>query len=73
MLQKAVFSKLDSTPTKGIRWRYATNTKNLFIAQRGKSATAAAAYRAGEHIYDERSGKTHDFTRKGDVIHSIMR
>ena len=33
----------------------------------GKSATAAAAYRAGEKIYDERTGLTFDYTRKTGV------
>lgn len=33
----------------------------------GRSATAAAAYRAGEKIVDERTGEIHDYTRKGGV------
>ena len=33
----------------------------------GRSATAAAAYRAGAGITDERTGQTHDYTRKGGV------
>ena len=33
----------------------------------GKSATAAAAYRAGEKIKDERTGLTFDYTRKTGV------
>jgi len=33
----------------------------------GRSATAAAAYRAGCQITDERTGEIHDFTRKGGV------
>lgn len=33
----------------------------------GRSATAAAAYRAGEKITDERTGEIHDYTRKGGV------
>ena len=36
----------------------------------GRSATAAAAYRSGELIVDERTGEVHDYTRKGDVEHS---
>jgi hypothetical protein len=34
----------------------------------GRSATNAAAYRAGERIHDERSGKTYDHTRRTDVL-----
>jgi hypothetical protein len=34
---------------------------------KGKSATAAAAYRAAEKIYDERTGLTFDYTRKFGV------
>ncbi len=33
----------------------------------GKSATAAAAYRSGTRIHDERTGELHDYTRKGGV------
>lgn len=33
----------------------------------GRSATAAAAYRAGVEIADERTGDIHDYTRKGGV------
>ena len=36
----------------------------------GRSATAAAAYRAGAEIRDERTGEVHDYTRKGDIEHS---
>lgn len=34
----------------------------------GRSATAAAAYRAGCQITDERTGEIHDYTRKGGVV-----
>ena len=34
----------------------------------GRSAVAAAAYRAGEQITSERTGQTHDYTRKGGVV-----
>ena len=37
---------------------------------RGKSAVAAAAYRAGEKITNEFDGETHDYTRKGGVVHT---
>lgn len=30
----------------------------------GRSAVAAAAYRAGERLHDERYGRTHDYTKK---------
>jgi hypothetical protein len=33
----------------------------------GRSATAAAAYRAGVEITDKRTGEIHDYTRKGGV------
>lgn len=36
----------------------------------GRSATAAAAYRSGTKITDERSGVTHDYTRKHGVDYS---
>ena len=36
----------------------------------GRSATGAAAYRAGEEITDERTGAAHDYTRKRGVEHA---
>ncbi|WP_033983847.1 MobQ family relaxase, partial [Pseudomonas aeruginosa] len=33
----------------------------------GRSATAAAAYRTGEEIHDERTGQTFDYRRRGGV------
>lgn len=36
----------------------------------GRSAVAAAAYRAGEQLHDERIDRTHDFTNKAGVLHS---
>ncbi len=35
----------------------------------GKSAVAAAAYRSGQKITNERDGLTHDFTRKRGIVH----
>lgn len=35
----------------------------------GRSATAAAAYRSGERITDERTGEVHDYRKKQGVIH----
>lgn len=37
---------------------------------KGKSAVAAAAYRVGEKITNDLDGETHDYTRKGGVIHT---
>ncbi|MCI1728239.1 MAG: Ti-type conjugative transfer relaxase TraA [Chiayiivirga sp.] len=34
----------------------------------GHSAVAAAAYRSGSKLVDERTGEIHDFTRKGGVL-----
>ena len=36
----------------------------------GKSAVAAAAYRAGEKLWDERYGKQYDYRKKQGVAHS---
>lgn len=35
----------------------------------GRSATAAAAYRSGQEISDQRTGEVHDYSRKGGVVH----
>lgn len=34
----------------------------------GRSAVASSAYRAGEKLIDERTGKTHDYTKKSGVV-----
>jgi MobA/MobL family len=36
----------------------------------GRRATTAAAYRAGERIRDERSGRLYNYSRRRDVVHS---
>lgn len=36
----------------------------------GRSAIAAAAYRAGEKLKNEENGKTHDFSKKKGVVYS---
>lgn len=36
----------------------------------GRSAVAAAAYRSGEMLVNEWDGMTHDYTKKGGIIHS---
>jgi len=38
----------------------------------GRSATAAAAYRAGIKITDERTGEIHDYTRKGGIEYTEL-
>jgi hypothetical protein len=45
---------------------YHLNAKTIARSQ-GKSATAAAAYRAGEKIEDRRTGIVHDYTRRKGV------
>lgn len=37
---------------------------------KGKSAVAAAAYRSGENLANDYDGITHDYTRKGGVVHT---
>ena len=37
---------------------------------KGKSAVAAAAYRAGEKITNQFDGMTHDYTHKGGIVHT---
>lgn len=37
---------------------------------KGQSAVARAAYRAGEQLIDQRTGLTHDFSRKSGVMHT---
>jgi hypothetical protein len=48
---------------------YHLSTKHVSRGK-GRSATAAAAYRAGEKIFDHTSGETFDYTRKRGVEHA---
>ncbi len=46
-------------------------SRPLFAPEKkGKAAVAAAAYRAGDRIIDEFDGETHDYTRKGGIVHT---
>jgi len=36
----------------------------------GRTAVASMAYRAGEKLEDERTGLTHDFTKKDGIVHT---
>ena len=46
---------------------YHLTTKHV-SRKSGRTATAAAAYRAAAMIHDERTGETHDYTKKGGVL-----
>jgi len=48
---------------------YHASTKSLSRSS-GRSAVAAAAYRAADKLIDERSGQQHDYSKKGGVVHS---
>lgn len=48
---------------------YHLSTK-IISRKAGRSSTAAAAYRAGERVVDERTGEIHDYTKKSGVMHS---
>ncbi len=45
-------------------------TAKLVSRARGQSITAAAAYRSGSVLRDERYGVTHNYTRRGTVAHT---
>ena len=47
---------------------YFLNMKTFGRSQ-GSSAASAAAYRAGERIRDERTGRTYDHSERQDVMH----
>jgi hypothetical protein len=44
----------------------------LISRKDGRSSTAAAAYRAGERIVDERTGEIHDYTQKRGIDHAEL-
>ncbi|MDR0325122.1 MAG: MobA/MobL family protein [Oscillospiraceae bacterium] len=46
------------------------HTIQIISRSKGRPAVAAAAYRAGEKIKNERDGVTHDYTRKGGIVHT---
>lgn len=46
------------------------STTKVISRSKGRSSVAAAAYRSGERIKNERDGITHDFTHKGGVVYS---
>ena len=48
------------------------NSVSVIKRSAGKSSIAAAAYRAGEKLKDERTGLTHDYTRKTGVDYSVV-
>lgn len=58
-------------PKKGARDMaiYHMEVKTVGRSQ-GRSATAAAAYRAGDRIADERTGLAFDYTRRGGLDHT---
>lgn len=45
-------------------------TVKIFQRSKGRSAVAGAAYRSGTKLTNEWDGLTHDFTRKGGVVHT---
>ena len=47
---------------------YFLNLKS-FGRTNGSSAVSAAAYRSGERLHDERTGRTYDHTERQDVLH----
>jgi MobA/MobL family len=53
---------------KAVMAVYFLNLKT-FGRSGGSSAVSAAAYRAGERIQDERTGRTYDHTDRRDVLH----
>ena len=42
----------------------------IFSRGKGRPTVAAAAYRAGEQITNERDGTSHDYTRKKGIVHT---
>ena len=45
-------------------------SSQIITRSSGKSAVAAAAYRASDNLEDERTGVRHDYSRKSGVVHS---
>jgi ATP-dependent exoDNAse (exonuclease V) alpha subunit len=64
-------SRNSSGPWRGVDLAMATYFLNLktFGRSDGSSAPSAAAYRSGERIRDERTGRTYDHSDRQDVMH----
>lgn len=45
---------------------------SIHTRTKGHSAVAASAYRSGTTLYDERTGLTHDYTNRHDVVFSSL-
>ncbi len=43
---------------------------DIIRRSKGRSVVAAAAYRAGERLLDERTGSVKDYTYRADVVYS---
>jgi ATP-dependent exoDNAse (exonuclease V) alpha subunit len=48
----------------------ASHRITIISRAKGRSSVAAAAYRSGEKITDERTGITYNYTQKPGVVHS---
>ncbi|HAT1771537.1 Ti-type conjugative transfer relaxase TraA [Legionella pneumophila] len=46
---------------------------SIHSRSKGHSAVAAAAYRSGAKLYDDRIGRTYDFSKRDDVVFSEIR
>jgi hypothetical protein len=51
------------------RWRAISLRSKHLSRGNGARAIRATAYRAGERIRDQRSGETHDYSGRNDVVH----
>mgnify|MGYP000871572109 FL=1 len=49
---------------------YSASFRPPIARSAGRSATAAAAYRAGCMVVDTRTGEIHDYTKKRGVMHA---
>jgi ATP-dependent exoDNAse (exonuclease V) alpha subunit len=57
-------------PERGLAMPNYHLSLKIISRAKGRSAVAAAAYRAGEKIKNERDGITHNYTNKGGVLHT---
>ena len=48
------------------------NSVSIIQRSAGRSSVAAAAYRAGEKLKDERTNLIHDYSRKSGVDYSVI-
>jgi hypothetical protein len=69
---RAILSRIVSLTDALMRVMELHSAVRMVQRSKGRSSTAAAAYRSASRIVDFRTGEIHDYTRKRGVEHSVL-